>query len=70
MNPNSNLLTKLLYHFSSYISIVLCLVFIAWSYIEPNFYDKYVKGELYLIWTVYALPWLIILANILWLHKK
>lgn len=63
-------LTKFLYNYGSYFSIAICLALIIWSYVEPNFYSNYINGELYLIWSVYFLPWVIIIANIIWQWKR
>jgi hypothetical protein len=70
MNPNSSWITKFLYNFGSYIAIAICLTLIVWSYVEPNFYDTYINGEIYLIWTVYIFPWVVIAVNIIWQWRR
>jgi hypothetical protein len=45
----------------SYIGItLLMLVFILWTYIEPNFWDKYGDDSAFLWWTFYLFPWVVI----------
>ena len=63
------MLTRLLNSYGSYFSMLLMVVFIVWTYVEPDFYSRYVKGELFLIWTCYVLPWIILLANVFWQFK-
>jgi len=46
------------------LAILMCLILIIWSYAEEGFYRDYIKGSIYLVWTVYILPWVIIGANI------
>lgn len=69
MKPDHSLLTRLLNSYGSYLAILLCLTLIGWSYIEDGFYDNYINGEIFLIWTVYVFPWVIILVNIAWQFK-
>jgi len=59
-------ITKFLDRFGCYIAVALMLVFILWTYLEPGFYDNYVAGDVFLIWTCYFLPWVIIVANLAW----
>ena len=63
-------MTNFLYNYGSYFSIAICLALIIWSYAERNFYSNYIDGNVYLIWSVYILPWVIIAANILWQWKR
>ncbi len=70
MNEGSSWLTKFLYGFGSYIAIALMLVFIGWTYFEEGFYSRYVAGDVFLIWTCYILPWVIIVANVVWQVNK
>jgi hypothetical protein len=63
------MITRLLNNWSSYFSIAICLTLILWSYIEEGFYDNYIDGNGYLIWTVYIFPWVIIAMNIIWQFK-
>jgi hypothetical protein len=50
-----------LIHKLSYIAgIAICLTLILWSYIEDGFYENYIQGEWFLVWTVYGLPWVVI----------
>jgi hypothetical protein len=60
---------KFLNKYGSYGSIAICLTLIVWSFVEPNFYSQYISGEPYLVWTVYVLPWIIIIANLAWQFK-
>jgi hypothetical protein len=70
MRPNSGLITRLLYNFGSFFSIALALALIIWSYVERGFYKNYVAGEPYLVWTVYILPWVVIIANVIWQWRR
>ncbi len=63
------MITKFLNNWGSYFSIAIALTLILWSYIEEGFYDNYINGEPFLVWTVYILPWVIIVANIIWQYK-
>jgi hypothetical protein len=60
------MITRFLNAFGSYVAIAICLTLIVWSYAEKGFYDNYVSGEVFLIWTVYVFPWVIIAVNIAW----
>ena len=60
---------KFLNKYGSYGAIAICLTLIIWSFAEENFYDEYISGSAYLVWTVYILPWVIIVANLAWQFK-
>lgn len=70
MNQFSNLITRLLYHYGSFFSIAIALALIIWSYVERGFYSNYINGDLYLIFAVYVVPWLVIIANIIWQLRR
>jgi hypothetical protein len=49
----------------SYIgSIGIMLTLILWSYIEQDFYNNYIQGNIGLVIVVYIFPWVVIIANI------
>lgn len=60
------MISKFLNKYGSFGAIALCLTLIIWSYVEPNFYEQYIAGSGYLVWTVYVFPWVIIVANLAW----
>jgi hypothetical protein len=63
------MITRLLNNWGSYFSIAICLTLILWSYLEEGFYNNYISGEPFLVWTVYIFPWVIIAMNIIWQFK-
>ena len=70
MRPDSNFITRFLYNFGSYIAIAICLTLVVWSFVERDFYSNYIAGDVFLIWTVYVLPWVIIIVNIVWQLRR
>lgn len=59
-------LDRFIKKYSYFYGTVIALALIIWSYVEPNFYQNYIQGEIFLIWTVYILPWVILVA--IWYH--
>jgi len=57
---------KFIEKYSYFYGSAIALTLIIWSYVELNFYSNYVQGDVYLIWTVYIFPWVII--AMIWYH--
>jgi hypothetical protein len=60
---------QLIHKFSYIAGIAICLTFILWSYFEDGFYDNYISGNPFLIWTVYVFPWVVVILT-LWHYFK
>lgn len=52
--------------YSYFYGSAIALALIIWSCVEPGFYNNYIDGNVYLIWTVYVFPWVVLVM--LWIH--
>ena len=59
MRNNQSLWLNILTYVGVY---ALAITAILWSYLEPGFYVDYIKGNFYLLWTMYIFPWVILIA--------